>query len=134
MFGKKGSGSPTRVAVDIAEARAEQALLAYRQTLLEAVGEVEDALVSIRAVEARTAELERAVTASEQAFDQLDALYREGLASFIDILDAQRTLIDSRESLLDSQAEGPAASEISRLHRGERPAGLAQLRALKRET
>lgn len=94
-----------RAGVDVAEARAEQALLAYRRTLLEAVGEVENALVSIRAVEARTAELERAVAASEQAFDQLDALYREGLASFIDILDAQRTLIDSRETLLDSQAD-----------------------------
>ncbi|WP_271186128.1 efflux transporter outer membrane subunit [Maricaulis virginensis] len=104
-----------RVGVDIAEARAEQALLAYRQTLLEAVGEVEDALVSIRAVEARTAELERAVAASEQAFDQLDALYREGLASFIDILDAQRTLIDSRESLLDSQADHALA--VIALHR-----------------
>lgn len=104
-----------RAGVDIAEARAEQALLTYRQTLLEAVGEVEDALVSIRAVEARTAELERAVTASEQAFDQLDALYREGLASFIDILDAQRTLIDSRESLLDSQADHALA--VIALHR-----------------
>jgi multidrug efflux system outer membrane protein len=104
-----------RAGVDIAEARAEQALLTYRQTLLEAVGEVEDALVSIRAVEARTAELERAVAASEQAFDQLDALYREGLASFIDILDAQRTLIDSRESLLDSQADHALA--VIALHR-----------------
>jgi len=108
-------GGRRRAGVDIAEARAEQALLAYRQTLLEAVGEVEDALVSIRAVEARTAELERAVTASEQAFDQLDALYREGLASFIDILDAQRTLIDSRESLLDSQADHALA--VIALHR-----------------
>lgn len=94
-----------RAGVVAAGARADQALLAYERTLLEAVGEVEDALVAIRAIEARTAELERAVAASEQAFDQLDALYREGLASFIDILDAQRTLIDSRESLLDSEAD-----------------------------
>ena len=98
-------GGQRRATVEAAQARADQALLVYRRTLLEAVGEVEDALVSIRAIEARTAELERAVAASEQAFEQLDALYREGLASFIDILDAQRTLIGSRESLLDSQAD-----------------------------
>jgi NodT family efflux transporter outer membrane factor (OMF) lipoprotein len=104
-----------RAGVDAATARADQALLAYERTLLEAVGEVEDALVAIRAIEARTAELERAVAASEQAFDQLDALYREGLASFIDILDAQRTLIASRESLLDSQADHALA--IVDLHR-----------------
>ena len=45
------------------------------------------------------------MTASEQAFGQLNALYREGLASFIDVLDAQRTLIDSREALVDSEAD-----------------------------
>lgn len=88
-----------------AEARARQAALAYRQTLLEALGEVETALVSLQAIQARTEELGRAVDASQQAFDQLDALYREGLASFIDILDAQRTLISSRESQVDSQAD-----------------------------
>jgi multidrug efflux system outer membrane protein len=88
-----------------AEARARQARLAYERTLLEALGEVETALVSLAAIEARTGELGRAVAASQQAFGQLDALYREGLASFIDILDAQRTLISSRESQVDSQAD-----------------------------
>ena len=41
----------------------------------------------------------------ERAYDQLNALYREGLASFIDVLDAQRTLIGNREALVDTQAD-----------------------------
>ncbi len=45
------------------------------------------------------------MTESERAYDQLNALYREGLASFIDVLDAQRTLIGSREALVDSEAD-----------------------------
>jgi len=98
-------GGRRQATIAAAEARARQASLAYRQTLLDALGEVETALVTISAVDARTRELDRAVEASQQAFDQLDALYREGLASFIDILDAQRTLISSRESQVDSQAD-----------------------------
>ena len=73
--------------------------------MLNALEEVETGLAAIESVEARLADLEIAVRESERAFDQLNALYREGLASFIDVLDAQRTLIASRESLVDSQAD-----------------------------
>ena len=41
---------------------------------------------------------------SETALGQSNALYREGLASLFDVLDAQRQLISSRESLLDNEA------------------------------
>ncbi|WP_238934482.1 efflux transporter outer membrane subunit [Maricaulis parjimensis] len=98
-------GGERRADVRAAEARARQAALTYQALLIDALGEVETALVSIDAIEARSVELQRAVTASEQAFDQLNALYREGLASFIDILDAQRTLISSRQSQLESRAD-----------------------------
>ena len=92
-----------------AEARAREALHAYRGTLLDSLVEVETSLVAIEALEERRAQFETAVTASEAAFEQLNALYREGLASFIDILDAQRTLIGSRESFVDSEADLAAA-------------------------
>ncbi|MCR9129861.1 MAG: efflux transporter outer membrane subunit [Alphaproteobacteria bacterium] len=91
--------------VTAAEARAAEAALAYEQAVLRALEEVETGLVAIDSVQARLADLEIAVTESERAFDQLNALYREGLASFIDVLDAQRTLIGSREALVDSQAD-----------------------------
>ncbi|WP_138511033.1 efflux transporter outer membrane subunit [Maricaulis alexandrii] len=97
-------GGERRANVRAAEARARQAALVYQGVLLDALGEVETALVTIDAIEAQSIELQTAVTASEQAFDQLNALYREGLASFIDILDAQRTLISSRQSQLESRA------------------------------
>jgi outer membrane protein, multidrug efflux system len=97
-------GGERRANVRAAEARARQAAFVYQGVLLDALGEVETALVTIDAIEAQSIELQTAVTASEQAFDQLNALYREGLASFIDILDAQRTLISSRQSQLESRA------------------------------
>lgn len=98
-----------RAEVRAAEARARAALADYEQTLLNSLREVENALVAINSFEDRLKELESAVEASERAFEQLNALYREGLATFIDILDAQRTLIASREAYVDSQADLAAA-------------------------
>lgn len=87
-----------------AEARAAEAALGYQQAVLSALEDVETGLVAIESVQARLADLEIAVDEGERAYDQLNALYREGLASFIDVLDAQRTLIGSREALVDTQA------------------------------
>lgn len=94
-----------RAEVDIQRARAEASLLAWQESVLVALTEVESALVQIEALRDRLAELERSVEASESAYRQLDALYREGLASFIDVLDAQRTLISGRESVIETRAD-----------------------------
>nr|WP_281373755.1 efflux transporter outer membrane subunit [Parvularcula dongshanensis] len=94
-----------RAEVRAAEARAQATLLTYERTLLSALREVETALVSIRSAEDRRADLAIAVDASEQAFSQLQALYTEGLASLIEVLDAQRQLISSREAFVNSEAE-----------------------------
>ena len=102
-------GGRRQAEIAAAQARLDSALANYEQALLESLAEVETALVAIESTRARRDELATAVTASEQAFEQLDALYREGLASFIDILDAQRTLIDSREAYVDSEADLAAA-------------------------
>lgn len=98
-------GGGRRARVDAARARAREALVVYRQTLLTALGEAETALVAIRGARDSRADYQAAVDASEKAFRQANALYREGLASFIDILDAQRTLISNREALVDAEAD-----------------------------
>ena len=90
--------------VDAQIARAQLAAITYRSTLLDALQEVESALVTIEAHRQTLVEQRRAVSSSQAAYDQLDALYREGLASFIDVLDAQRTLISSRESIVQTEA------------------------------
>jgi len=94
-----------RAELTAAEARAAEAALGYELAVLNALQDVETGLVAIESVEARLADLEIAVAESERAYEQLNALYREGLASFIDVLDAQRQLIASREALVDSRAD-----------------------------
>lgn len=93
-----------RAEVRAARAQADEALAFYERTLLSAVADAENALIAIEAAEAQRADLETAVNASEIAFDQLQALYKEGLATLIDVLDAQRQLIASRERYVDSEA------------------------------
>ena len=88
-----------------AEAQAAEAALAYQAVVLGALEEVETGLVAIESVQDRLDDLGVAVAEGERAYDQLNALYREGLASFIDVLDAQRTLIGNREALVDTQAD-----------------------------
>ncbi len=94
-----------RAEVRAARARAEAARLTYERTVLQSLSEVENALAAIQGFKQRRDDLLRAIEASELAFNQLNALYREGLASFIDILDAQRTLIDSREAYVEAEAD-----------------------------
>jgi len=103
-----------RAEVDAARAEAEARFSEYRMTFLEALGEVENALVSIDAYRQRNAALEEAIEQSEAALGQSNALYREGLTSLFDILDAQRQLIASRQSLIDSEAA--LASSFVALH------------------
>jgi multidrug efflux system outer membrane protein len=98
-------GGRRRAEVRAAQAAADAALANYRFALLDAVRETENALIGIEAAEARRADLAEAVAASEIAFDQLQALYKEGLATLIDVLDAQRQLIASRESFVESEAD-----------------------------
>lgn len=98
-------GGRRRAEIRGAEARADAALLNYKKTLLTGLFEVESALARVRNLQFRLTQIEESVNYSRSAFDQLNALYREGLASFIDVLDVQRTLISSREDQVDTQAE-----------------------------
>jgi len=98
-------GGRRRAEVSAAQSELEAQLADYRQALLEVLAEVETAFTAISAAKDRTTEFQNAVTESEAAFDQSNALYREGLASLFDVLDVQRQLISGREALIDGDAD-----------------------------
>ena len=106
-------GGARRAQVDAAEARAAEALLLYRQALLLAIQEVETALVALSSAEAQRDDLTIAVAAAEAAARQAEALYTQGLTGFLDVLDAQRTLLDTRQQLVIAEADiGLAAADL----------------------
>src|SRR3989449_4814501 len=83
----------------LAEAQARQAVAQYEQTILVAFREVEDALVAVRKTRDQTLAQEEQVTALRSASHLADLRYKGGLANYLDVLTAQRSLFDAELSL-----------------------------------
>ncbi len=85
--------------VRLARVRQANAVLAYRQTVLTALQDVENALVSYRTDQARVDGLEQTAASLQNAFTLSGESYRQGLSSFITMLDAQRQLAQARQQV-----------------------------------
>lgn len=85
-----------------AEARAEQARLAWQSSVLNAVEEVENALAGYnrdaRAVNAQS----RLVANASETVELTQAAYELGDEGFFPVLDAERTLLDARQQLANA--------------------------------
>jgi len=95
-------GGALRANVRVAKAQAGQAALQYRQTVLNALQEVDNALVSYRTEQDRRAALTRTVEANRVSLQLATDSYRKGLAPFVTVLDAERQLAQTREQLAQS--------------------------------
>jgi len=91
--------------VAVEEARQVQALAAFEQSVLVALEDVENGLVAYLREADRRRLLEAAVAADRKSVELADDLYRKGLTSFIDVLDAQRALYLAQAELAKSQAQ-----------------------------
>lgn len=103
-------GGRNAAAVDAAESRAREAALLYRRTVLEALQQVESALTVRQAVDMQIASLQVASASAADALDQARTLYTEGLTGFLDVLEAQRSLLDNRRLLIQARADAARAS------------------------
>ena len=93
-----------KLTANLRMARAQQAsaALAYRGTVLNALREVEDALVAYRADRAARDSLAGTIRSGEQALYLARDAYKNGLSSFLQVLDAERTLVASRQQLIQA--------------------------------
>ncbi|MFG1175359.1 efflux transporter outer membrane subunit [Erwiniaceae bacterium CAU 1747] len=83
--------------VRLARAQQASAALGYRQTVLTALQDVENALVSYRSDQQQVVGLDETVRAQQSAFNLASDSYHQGLSSFIEVLDAQRQLAQARQ-------------------------------------
>ncbi|MGD8329363.1 MAG: efflux transporter outer membrane subunit, partial [Acidobacteriota bacterium] len=97
------------------EAVTEQALVAYEQTVLGALEDVEDAMVAYANEQERRARLFEAVDASQRAVDLVRTQYLSGLTNFQNVLDSQRTLFQLQDQLATS--EGIVVQNLVLLYR-----------------
>ena len=77
--------------VDVERELQQQALIAYQQTVLEALEEVENALVALDCEKQKQIRLASAARSARQAADIAKAQYATGMTGFSDVLDAQRS-------------------------------------------
>jgi multidrug efflux system outer membrane protein len=105
----------TKSQVALAEARREEAELAYQQTIQRAFREVSDSLVEYRRSRERRELHEQLVTAAQDARRLADLRYQGGVSSYLEVLDSDTRLFSAELDLADSKlAELTAFVEIYR--------------------
>jgi multidrug efflux system outer membrane protein len=100
----------TTAQVDIAQARREQQLAVYQSTIQNAFREVKDALIANRKSGERSVAESSRVTALRDAYRLADLSYRSGESSLLDVLDAERGLLDAELNYVRAQRDQLAAT------------------------
>ncbi|MGH8302048.1 MAG: efflux transporter outer membrane subunit [Steroidobacteraceae bacterium] len=108
-------GGRLRATVRLRRVKAKEAAVVYAQTVLAALNQVEDALAAYGSDQARRASLETAVTASRNARQLAQQRYQSGVASFIDVLDAERT--EEQIGLSFADASAAVSADLVQLYR-----------------
>lgn len=104
-----------RKKIEVQSALQEQYLLDYEATVLEALEEVENALVAYVAEQARREALSLATQAAKNASALSQLKYQAGLTDFDDVLEAQRSLLSFQEQL--AQSEGSIVINLVSLYK-----------------
>lgn len=89
--------------LDAAESRYRQMLESYQQTILLAFREVADLLVSIQTRTEQLARQREQATAAAAAVGLAEVRYRKGLVNYLDVLDAQRTMLAAETQLAQTE-------------------------------
>ena len=101
--------------IEVQNALQEQALIGYRHTVLLALQDVENALVSYAQDQQRRAALAEAVAANQKALEQATTLYRTGLTDFLRVIDAERSLFATQDALV--QTDRSVATDLVALYK-----------------
>ena len=91
-----------RAAISEREEQREQAYIQWRQTVLGALRDVEDALVRIAGERDSNADLRGGVAAAHRSLATVEAQYQVGLQDYTPVLDGQQQLLQAQNSLAQS--------------------------------
>ena len=88
-----------RLSADLKRSRAayDESVANYRQKVLVAFQEVEDALAGLRILENQAAAQARAVRSAQRAREISAFRYKQGAALYLEVLDAQRTVLQNEQ-------------------------------------
>ena len=97
-------GGRLRANLAASKARYEETLAAYRQSILKAIQEVEDSLLDVKGYSSQGAALRAAIAAAEETARLAQLRYEKGLASYFEVVEANRTMLSTK--LLAEQVAG----------------------------
>jgi NodT family efflux transporter outer membrane factor (OMF) lipoprotein len=92
-------------AVRVQDALFEQLLISYRDTVLRAAQEVEDALAGFAGSQDAAVLQQSAATSAERSVTLSMVAYREGATDYQRVLDAQRSLLDQQDKLAQVKSD-----------------------------
>jgi multidrug efflux system outer membrane protein len=101
--------------VRVQKSKAEQARIALEKTLLDAVAEVENAAAGVVQTQKRVELLAGAADDARRSVDLAEQLYRAGTRDLLQVVDAQRELVEVEDELVVARRD--ALDEIVRLYR-----------------
>ncbi|MCW5117312.1 efflux transporter outer membrane subunit [Burkholderia cenocepacia] len=114
-----------RIAASDAEAAGQ--LAQYRQTVLGALEETENALLRVARTRDETAHLVRAADDSARAAQLAQARFSAGAIDYYEVLDAQRTLLQAQDAAADGRMRSAASTvTLYKALAGGWPSGTGQ--------
>ena len=122
-------GGRVRGRIDVEDARTEQALNNYEQTVLDALSEVETSMSDYAREQQRVVSLTKSSFAAQESVRLVLILYRTGLTDFQNVLDMQRSLFEEQDQLAESEGSvtGDLINIYTALGGGWDPAELPEL-------
>jgi NodT family efflux transporter outer membrane factor (OMF) lipoprotein len=98
-------GGRLRAQVQASASRRDQALISYEKTVLGSMSEVEDQIASIERLQQQATQVQEQRKALAEALRIATNRHGEGYASYLDQLDAQRSLFGAEQASLQVQAD-----------------------------
>jgi NodT family efflux transporter outer membrane factor (OMF) lipoprotein len=95
-------GGQLRSTLHLREAQQEEAAIHYQKTVLQAWHDVDNAMTGYQTEQARRDQLIHAVADNRRALGLAQSRYQQGVADFLTVLDAERSLLSTQQQLADS--------------------------------
>jgi outer membrane protein, multidrug efflux system len=109
------TGGALRGNLRLAESQHQQALIAYRQTIQRAFGDVSDALIGYQKVHQVRLRLEDSVADLQESVRLSNMRYKGGTTTYLEVLDGQRSLFAAELTL--AAARGNEYQSLVQLYR-----------------
>ena len=98
-------GGQLRSTLQLRQAQQQEAAITYQKTVLQAWHDIDNALTAYKTEQLRRDELVQAVAENRRAVVLAQSRYAQGVADFLSVLDAERSLLQTQQQLAQSTTD-----------------------------